>query len=253
MARIIDGDGDTYRVGTPENDLMDGRGGDDDLYGVEGDDDVYGGPGDDDVDGGPGEDLVDGGGGHDRVTGGEGYDVLRGRGGDDDLDVGYDGGWARGDRGDDVLRAWDGPYSRLEGGTGDDQCWTSCEREDQGFDVVTGRGEDTVGFSAALDGHFGQVHVRDFAQGTDKLSLQLQLPVPGEPGLVQTVPAAAALGWLDGNGDRVIDGNDPATAYSSSFALGGGEHGIGIWLGDDALVVHLPQDVGELRIDDFLL
>jgi Ca2+-binding RTX toxin-like protein len=253
MVRIIDGDGDSYRVGTPEDDFMSGRGGDDELYGVEGDDELWGGLADDNLSGGPGDDSADGGPGDDLVTGEEGFDILRGRAGDDTLDLGPDGGWARGDRGDDVLRAWDGPYSRLEGGTGDDQCWTSCEREEQGFDVVTGRGEDTVVFNAALDGHFGQVHVRDFAQGTDKLSVQLQLPVPGEPGLVQTVPAAEVLGWLDGNGDRVIDGNDPATAHSSSFALGGGEHGVGIWLGDDALVVHLPQDVGELRIDDFLL
>src|SRR5687767_6312745 len=163
MARIVDGDGDSYRVGTPQDDFMDGRGGNDDLYGVEGDDEVYGGLGDDDVDGGPGDDLVDGGPGLDLVTGGEGFDILRGRAGDDTLDLGDDGGWARGDRGDDTLRAWDGPYSRLEGGTGDDECWTSCEREDQGFEVVTGRGEDTVVFNAALDGHFGQAHVRDFA------------------------------------------------------------------------------------------
>jgi Ca2+-binding RTX toxin-like protein len=228
MARIIDGDGDSYRVGTPQDDFMDGRGGNDDLYGVEGDDEVYGGRGDDDVDGGPGDDLVDGGPGLDLVTGGEGFDILRGRAGDDTLDLGDDGGWARGDRGDDTLRAWDGPYSRLDGGTGDDECWTSCEREDQGFEVVTGRGEDTVVFNAALDGHFGQAHVRDFAQGSDELSLQLRLPVPGQPGLVQTVPAAEVLGWLDGT--------DPASGFASSFALGSGEHGIGIWLGDDALV-----------------
>jgi hypothetical protein len=66
----------------------------------------------------------------------------------------------------------------------------------------------------------------DFAQGSNRLSLQLQ--VPGQPGLVQTVPAAEVLGWLDGT--------DPASGFASSFALGSGEHGIGIWLGDDALV-----------------
>ena len=253
MARIVDGNGDTYRVGTPQNDFMDGRGGDDELYGLEGNEEIHAGLGDDDVDGGPGDDDVDGGGGHDLVTGGDGYDVLRGRAGDDTLDPGYDGGWARGDRGNDVLRAWDGPYSRLDGGTGNDECWTWCEREDQSFDLISGRGQDEVVFNATLDGHFGQAHVRDFAQGSDKLSVQLQLQVPGQPGLIQTVVGSEVLGWLDGNGDRMIDGNDPATAYGSSFALGGGEHGIGIWLGDDALVVHLPQGVGELGIDDFLL
>jgi hypothetical protein len=33
--------------------------------------------------------------------------------------------------------------------------------------------------------------------------------------------------------------------------LGSGEHGIGIWLGDDALVVELPEAVAALTVDDF--
>jgi hypothetical protein len=35
--------------------------------------------------------------------------------------------------------------------------------------------------------------------------------------------------------------------------LGNGEHGIGIWLGDDALVIELPEDVAALTVEDFLL
>jgi hypothetical protein len=31
-----------------------------------------------------------------------------------------------------------------------------------------------------------------------------------------------------------------------------GEHGIGLWIGDDALVVHLPQDVAALTVADFV-
>jgi Ca2+-binding RTX toxin-like protein len=253
LARIIDGNGDSYRVGTLEDDFMPGRGGQDELYGIDGDDRLWGGLDNDQLSGGPGDDFADGGPGCDRITGEEGFDILRGRSGDDGLDAGYDGGWLRGDNGNDVLSAWDGPYARLEGGTGDDLCLTGCEREPQFFDVITGRGEDTVYFSATADGQLGQTHVRDFAPGADKLDLALYLNVTEERPETATLLTSELFRRLDGNGDRVLDGTDPASGFASSFVLGSGEHGIGIWVGDDALVVQLPEDVAALTVNDFLL
>ena len=72
-----------HRIGTPQNDVLNGRGGDDLLEGLGGDDLLRGRRGDDVLDGGPGQDLL------------------------------------RGDRGDDLLRT-DGSGDTLVGGRGDD-------------------------------------------------------------------------------------------------------------------------------------
>ncbi|MEC7583669.1 MAG: SMP-30/gluconolactonase/LRE family protein [Planctomycetota bacterium] len=77
-----------HRIGTPQNDVLKGRGGDDLLEGLGGDDVLKGRRGDDVLDGGPGADLL------------------------------------RGDRGDDLLRT-DGSGDSLIGGRGDDTFYVS--------------------------------------------------------------------------------------------------------------------------------
>jgi hypothetical protein len=61
------------------------------------------------------------------------------------------------------------------------------------------------------------------------------------------------LPHLDTDGNGLIEGSDPASPYASSFVLGEPEHGIGLLVGGDALVVRLPQDVAALTVDDFML
>ena len=115
--------------GTPWQDIIVGRGGDDRLYALSsyGRDTVYGGPGDDLLvgtrgaddwmQGGPGDDELQGdserdrlygGAGRDRIFGGEGGDRIYTRDGERDVVVCGDGGWGRdrvyADRRDVVLR-----------------------------------------------------------------------------------------------------------------------------------------------------
>ena len=81
-----------HRIGTPQNDVLKGRGGDDLLEGLGGDDVLKGRRGDDVLDGGPGADLL------------------------------------RGDRGDDLLRT-DGNGDTLVGGRGDDTFYVAVGSE----------------------------------------------------------------------------------------------------------------------------
>ena len=114
-----------------------------------------------------------------------------------------------------------------------------------------GRGNDTVSFTGHADGAFAQAHVTGFQPGEDHLLLQGWFV--GDDGVQFLVGTSGLVPHLDTNGDQVIDGTDPASPYASSFALGEPEHGIGLLVGGDALVVRLPQDVAALAVDDFLL
>ncbi len=84
-----------------ENTILEGRGGDDMLYG---------GDGNDVLDGGTGDDVLYGGSGNDVLDGGTGDDVLNGRSGNDVLDGGADNDTLSGGKGID----------RLTGGEGND-------------------------------------------------------------------------------------------------------------------------------------
>ena len=78
-----------HLVGSEFNDTLAGDGEDNILEGRNGNDDLYGGPagGDDRMSGGNGDDRVFGGKGNDTLTGGEGNDYLKGGPGDDILIV----------------------------------------------------------------------------------------------------------------------------------------------------------------------
>jgi Ca2+-binding RTX toxin-like protein len=215
------------------------------MFGGEGDDVLSGRSGNDHLDGGPGSDAANGGDG--------GFDVVRGRAGDDWLYGEYGGGFFRGDSGDDSIQLLGSGYALGEGGTGDDtlraRAWQ--ERLNQSFDLVGGRGADIFNFEAHADGVFAQAHVRDFRPGEDKLSTYSWKDTPDAPVGVAIDAANLFHEHLDTNDDLVLDGTDPASGFASSFALGSGEHGVGMWLGDDAPVMHLPEDVGALSAADF--
>ena len=71
--------------GTPDDDILTGTAGDDEMCGLEGRDSMSGLGGDDTMSGGPGRDSLKGGGGADDLTGDQGPDVLKGGGGGDTI------------------------------------------------------------------------------------------------------------------------------------------------------------------------
>jgi RTX calcium-binding nonapeptide repeat (4 copies) len=143
--RVHLGDGSDHFRSSGFGGVVDGGGGEDDIwtgglpmrvFGGSGNDTLhgvgrlYGGPGDDAMDaeyadrtmlvGGGGNDELLGNRGPNRLLGGRGDDHHEGEGGPDVLDggLGDDTMWAGG--GDDLVRARDGIYEELECGGGDD-------------------------------------------------------------------------------------------------------------------------------------
>jgi Ca2+-binding RTX toxin-like protein len=131
----IDGkEGDDVLFGTPYTDRIDAKGGNDTVIGRAGDDTILGGAGDDWLEGNDGDDAIDGGEESDELSGGWGDDTLQGGDGDDAL---------AGEGGDDTLEGGAGADSLaghdggdvLNGGTGDDL-------------LIGNEGSDTYTFSA---------------------------------------------------------------------------------------------------------
>ncbi|SNT06674.1 calcium-binding protein [Tropicimonas sediminicola] len=153
--KTIDGDTDTLHmsffdikgpsarfVGTNDDDLLRGLGGNDTLIGLGGNDTLYGGRNRDTLRGGDNNDKLYGGSGHDFLGGGVARDVLRGQTGNDGLNGGSGNDKLFGGKGDDMLR----------GGSG--------------VDVMTGNaGADIFVFSGAI----GDDTIADFEIGTDTL------------------------------------------------------------------------------------
>ncbi len=106
-------------VGTPDNDLLLGRGGNDTLDGLAGFDDIWAGSGDDLVRGGAGGDNISGGAGNDSLDGGEGNDGISGDDGNDSLTGGDGNDGLYGRLGDDTLLGGAGD-DFLDGGPGND-------------------------------------------------------------------------------------------------------------------------------------
>ncbi len=133
--------GDDELYGGDGKDTLDGNYGNDTLYGGRGDDTLYGGRGDDTLYGGWGNDTLYGGRGDDTFDGGWGNDTLYGDSGNDTLDGGRDndklyGGGGKdtldGGRGDDELHGGNGKDT-LDGGLGNDELHGG-----QGNDIYTG-------------------------------------------------------------------------------------------------------------------
>jgi Ca2+-binding RTX toxin-like protein len=114
---------DVYDGDDAANDIADGLGGDDDLFGGAGNDALTGGDGADDLNGGSGADVLDGGEGNDRLLGFEDDDTLIGGVGNDLLDVGGGNDSALGGDGDDIIErrfGGDTGVMTIDGGPGFD-------------------------------------------------------------------------------------------------------------------------------------
>ena len=99
--------------------VVDGKGGNDKLYGHIGDDEIDGGDGDDEIYGGQGKDTLFGNAGDDRLSGKHGDDILRGGGGADILTGGGGADILTGGGGADILDGGRGA-DILTGGAGRD-------------------------------------------------------------------------------------------------------------------------------------
>jgi Ca2+-binding RTX toxin-like protein len=86
LAADVIGNGfDNTLYGTMDADLISGKDGNDDLFGIVGDDDIMGGLGDDFIQGDEGNDKLYGNDGNDLVQGGAGNDTIDGGPGNDTL------------------------------------------------------------------------------------------------------------------------------------------------------------------------
>ena len=121
---------DDVIVGLGGNDIIHGLGGNDHICGGAGDDVLFGDLGSDQLLGEDGNDVLHGGDGLDSLMGGDGHDVLLGEadndvliggGGDDSLHGGLGDDQLTGSGGNDTLRG-DAGADELDGGGGFDVC-----------------------------------------------------------------------------------------------------------------------------------
>ena len=155
---------DNLLQGRTGNDNIRGRGGNDTLAGEDGRDTLRGDNGKDSLDGGDGRDLLRGGNDNDTLLGGSGKDTLRGddgrdllRGGNDNdtLDGGTGNDTLRGDNGNDLLRGGNNNdrltggsgKDTLEGGSGNDLLVGSGGNDD----LEGGKGQDTLRGGSGAD------------------------------------------------------------------------------------------------------
>lgn len=161
-------DGNDTLYGSASADILNGGNGADYIYGRNGNDTVDGGDGDDTIVGEIGSDILSGGADNDLLLGGDGIDTLFGGDNSDDLRGGNQNDALYGEDGDDALR----------GEAGNDQLYGGAGR-----DFFTG-GDGADGFWFA-DGDFSGTtlatadRVVDFAQGTDRIRLNLVDAVAG--------------------------------------------------------------------------
>lgn len=201
---------------------------------LQGNDAVLGSTGNDTIAMGAGDDFVDGGAGDDTIRLGPGVDVtgydtrvaertddlepfpqqigsLPGfteeelEGGDDHIDGlrgddyiadGYGANVLEGRSGNDFIVAVDQDGVTpdiVRGGNGDDVLFV-----DQGDEVTTGNGADIVIVEAPADPQTGyqSTVISDFVRGTDRLALEIEVPVGDAPPSIITTPNAPGTDGL---------------------------------------------------------
>lgn len=248
----------------------------DDLFGLNTDDVVWGAAGDDFAHGGGGNDTVRGGVGADTLLGGDGSDRLEGGAGDDWLEdrVIFDGSVdylrdiLRGGNGNDTILTGGGGDLAI-GGSGNDFIYLSGGDTAYGDEIGTRRVAYSDWITTNLAEHYGPGNDRtmigggggdvfevyaSFAPGTptrvviadfnpDQGDI-LRVVLPDTPnGFLGYLPA---FQQIDTNGDRSIDGQDPAGPLAQAFIDSAGTHLI---FGDDEILL---QNLALYRGDDSL-
>lgn len=188
--------GDTVPADSADDgaDYIDGKDGNDHIFGnsqvsvqgaADGADRLFGGNGSDYVNGNAGNDTISGGAGSDRLYGGADNDNITGDAGNDHIN---------GNKGDDFLYGGDG-NDELLGGQGNDYL-----NGGAGFDTLTGNaGNDT--FYIGESAHFttagpdaGRTDIiTDFQDGQDKIALYSSAPTLFHPGAAADFAGAVAL------------------------------------------------------------
>ena len=175
-------------------DYIDGRNGNDHIFGNSQFAPQGGADGGDLIHGGDGLDYVNGNGGNDTIYGDAGPDRLYGGAGGDIIDGGTGNDHLNGNKGDDTLHGGEGDDD-LMGGQGDDRL-----NGDNGFDRLTGNAGNDI-FSIFAYGHFATSGpdayrtdlITDFQDGGDKLELYSILPTVLHPGAAVDFAGAFSL------------------------------------------------------------
>ena len=186
--------------------MIDGRGGDDELYGEAGGDTLRGDIGNDELHGGEGNDELYGDAGNDMLYGGEGYDELYGNENNDTLDGGADGDILVGGSGNDELYGGAGGDT-LDGGADTDTL------DDGGDDdeLYGGAGNDELTGGSGhdhLDGGAGKDTLTGGA-GNDYFYL-LNPEVPESFSIGEAAKVADSIAYFNAGDDKIVlpDGLD---------------------------------------------
>lgn len=201
--------GDDQIFGSVGADTIDGGGGEDSIAGGDGDDVLLGGSGIDAIAGGAGDDTIDGGTGADAILGGAGVDDIRGGNGADFIDGGDGDDTLLGELGADTLNGGIG-NDTIEGGTGADT-------------IDGGEGNDTLSGGDGIDVISGGIgdDIADGGAGADTLN--------GGDGNDTLNGGDGADMIFGGAGDDILDGG------AGADTIEGGD-------GDDTLIGDLGAD-----------
>jgi Ca2+-binding RTX toxin-like protein len=181
------------------------------LDGRAGDDNIWGGANDDAIQGGDGDDWLDGGGGGDIIHGGAGNDYVVGE------SFSFGAGWNDtlfGDAGDDLLEGLDGD-DVLEGGDGADILHGYA-----GDDVMNGgAGTDWFQVDVGTNG-FDHDMVKDFTDGEDRILLALDgLTAPDMSSVQSTAQSGNSTAITFSSGGEMRLDNVSADAITSDDFL----------------------------------
>ena len=232
-------------AGDSRNNLLDGDGGDDRLFGGPGggDDVLLGGPGTDALFGGQGDDVLEGGPGADTLNGGPGADTASYAQSAEGVDVRLHSGLAQGgDAEGDVLvsienvtgsaytdiLAGDAGANRLDGGGGVD--WLSYAASDAGVDVRLRNGAGSGGHAEG-----------DVIAGFENIEGSDYNDIFGGDGNDNHLSGGAGNdGLWASSGDDVLEGG----AGADRLFGGAGKDWVVYWASDTGVTVNLGEGTG---------
>ena len=236
---VFVGSGNFTGTGNSRWNVITGGGGADALDGKEGNDRLFGGNGRDMLAGGDGNDTLDGGSGRDRLVGGKNDDTLFGRDFNDRLDGGSGNDALDGGSGDDALFGFLG-NDMIEGGSGKDTAIFSGFKGD--YSIVNVDGKIEVIDQNLADGNDGT----DLLSGVEILQFKDgKLPPPAI--IIDTID----LGALDGTKGVTLIGADANDRSGLAVSSAGDVNGDGF----DDVIVGAPyaESTGEEQGESYVV